>query len=82
VWFVVHTAVLIKIQVLWDVMLCQLLNSGWCYGGISHSEILVTIYHMTWLYFLEDFNLHFISYSIIAQFMEFLLVMTMNEKNS
>jgi len=68
---VVHTAVLMKIQILWDVMPCQLVNSGWCYGGISHSEILATIYQLTWLYFPEDFNLHFISYFIIAQVTEF-----------
>jgi len=60
-----------KIEILWDVMLCQLVNSGWCYGGISHSETLATIYQLTWLYFPEDFNLHLISYFIIAQVTEF-----------
>lgn len=80
VWFAIHTAVLMKFQILWDVIPCQLVNSVWYYGGISHSKMLAAVYQLTWLYLPEDLNLHFISYYIIAQVTEFWLVMTLNEK--
>jgi hypothetical protein len=60
-----------KIQVLWDVMPCRLVNSGWCYGGITQSEILATIYQLTWLNIPEDLNLHFISHFVIAWLQNF-----------